>query len=138
QLQVPGGTAQSAGIHVVEGIHGIERHCWRKRARGRVGSDSSVKSTYDRAHRLQVGTHGMTRPQIQSAVAEILSITVGRDLVVTETVERDSVPSWDSLKHVELIFMLEERFRIQFREDEMSALRSSEEIVHSIEEKRAA
>ena len=80
----------------------------------------------------------MTRPQIQSAVAEILSITVGRTIAATEAVTRDSEPSWDSLKHVELIFMLEERFGVQFREDEMPELRSSEDIVHSLEEKRAA
>ncbi|MGB8065431.1 MAG: acyl carrier protein [Candidatus Sulfotelmatobacter sp.] len=80
----------------------------------------------------------MTRPDIQSGVAELLSITVGRDIALGETVMRDSEPGWDSLKHVELIFMLEDRFGIQFSEEEMGELRSSDEIVLSIEEKRAA
>jgi acyl carrier protein len=80
----------------------------------------------------------MNRSQTQAAVAELLSITVGRQVVVTEAVTRDSEPSWDSLKHVELIFMLEERFGVQFSEEEMTAMLSSEEIVHAIEEKRAA
>jgi acyl carrier protein len=85
-----------------------------------------------------MGAHGMTRPQIQSAVADILSITVRRAITATETVVRDSEPAWDSLKHVELIFMLEDRFRIQFHEDEMPVLRSSEDIVRSLEGKLAA
>jgi acyl carrier protein len=80
----------------------------------------------------------MTRPQIHAAVAELLSITVGRKIAQTESVTRDSEATWDSLKHVELIFMLEERFGIQFSEEEMAALCSSDEIVQSIEEKRAA
>jgi acyl carrier protein len=80
----------------------------------------------------------MTRSQIREAVAELLSISVGRQIALTESVTRDSEPTWDSLKHVELILMVEEHFGVQFSEDEMAALRSSDEIVHAIEEKSAA
>jgi acyl carrier protein len=79
----------------------------------------------------------MTRSQIQAAVVELLSITVGRPIAPSESVTRDSEPSWDSLKHVELILMLEEQFAVQFSEKEMGALRSSDEIVQAIEEKNA-
>ena len=79
----------------------------------------------------------MTRSQIQAAVVELLSITVGRPIAPSESVTRDSEPSWDSLKHVELILMLEEQFGVQFSEKEMAALRSSSEIVKTIEEKNA-
>ena len=80
----------------------------------------------------------MTRSQIREAVAELLSISVGRQIALTESVTRDSEPTWDSLKHVELILMVEEHFGVQFSEDEMAALRSSDEIVHAIEEMSAA
>jgi acyl carrier protein len=80
----------------------------------------------------------MTRSQIQAAVVELLSITVGRPIAPSESVTRDSEPSWDSLKHVELILMLEEQFAVQFSEKEMAALRSSGEIVQAIEEKNAS
>jgi acyl carrier protein len=80
----------------------------------------------------------MTEPEIQAAVAELLSITVGRQIRPKEAVTRDSEASWDSLKHVELIFMLEERFGVQFGEQEMAELRSSDRIVQAIEEKHAA
>jgi acyl carrier protein len=86
-----------------------------------------------------MGAHALiTRSQTQETVAELLSITVGRKIDVAESVTRDNEPSWDSLKHVELVFMLEERFGVQFSEEEMAALRSSDEIVHALEEKSAA
>jgi acyl carrier protein len=79
--------------------------------------------------------HGMTRVEIQEAVAELLSISLGRQVAQTESVTRDSDPKWDSLKHVQLILLLEEHFGVQFSEEEMGALRSSDEIVKAIEEK---
>ena len=80
----------------------------------------------------------MTRAQIQSAVAELLTITLGRQIAENESVSRDSESTWDSLRHIELILMLEERFGVRFSEEEMAELRNSTEIVHAIEEKSAA
>jgi acyl carrier protein len=77
----------------------------------------------------------MTRAEIQEAVAELLSISLERQVARAESVTRDSDPKWDSVKHVELILMLEEHFGVQFSEEEMGALRSSDEIVQAIEEK---
>jgi acyl carrier protein len=85
-----------------------------------------------------MGIYGMSRTEIQAAVAELLSITVGRQVAQSESVNRDSEPTWDSLKHVQLILMLEEQFGIQFTEQEMAKLRDSDEIVRAIEEKSAA
>ena len=80
----------------------------------------------------------MTRTKVQAAVSELLSISVGRHIAPAELVTRDSEPTWDSLKHVELILMLEEHFGVRFSEAEMAALHSSDEIVDAIEEKSAA
>lgn len=80
----------------------------------------------------------MTRQEIESGVAKLLSITVGRPISATELVVRESEAKWDSLKHVELILMLEESFSIRFDESEMAELRSSDEIVRAIEKKCAA
>lgn len=77
----------------------------------------------------------MTRAEIQEAVAELLSISLERQVARVESVTRDSDPKWDSVKHVELILMLEEHFGVQFSEEEMGALHSSDEIVQAIEEK---
>lgn len=77
----------------------------------------------------------MTRLEIREAVAELLSVALERPVTHSESVTRDSDPRWDSVKHVELMFMLEEHFGIQFSEEEMGALRGSDEIVQAIEEK---
>ena len=77
----------------------------------------------------------MSRAEIQAAVADLLSIALGRPMAPNEPVTRDREPSWDSLKHVQLILLLEEHFGVQFSEEEMGALRSSDEIVKAIEEK---
>jgi acyl carrier protein len=80
----------------------------------------------------------VTRTQIQSAVADLLTITLGRQVAQNESVSRDSESTWDSLKHVQLILMLEEQFGIQFSEEEMGSLRDSDGIVRAVEEKNAA
>jgi acyl carrier protein len=77
----------------------------------------------------------MTRVEIQAAVAELLSISLGRPVAQTESVSRDSDLRWDSLKHVQLILLVEEHFGVQFSEEEMGALRSSDEIVQALEGK---
>lgn len=80
----------------------------------------------------------MKRSEIKNGVAELLSITVGRPITGNESITRESEPTWDSLKHVQLILMLEERFGVQFSEEEMAGLRDSDEIVSAIEKKNAA
>lgn len=77
----------------------------------------------------------MSRAEIQAAVADLLSITIGRPMAPNEPVTRDREPTWDSLKHVQLILLLEEHFGVQFSEEEMGSLGSSDEIVKAIEEK---
>ena len=77
----------------------------------------------------------MTQSEIQQAVAKLLSISLGRQVAPTESVTRDSDPKWDSLKHLQLVLMLEEQFGVQFSEEEMGTLRSSDEIVQAIEAK---
>jgi acyl carrier protein len=79
----------------------------------------------------------MTRSRIQAVVVELLSITVGRPIALTESVTRDSEPTWDSLKHIELILMLEEHFGVRFSEEEIPALGNSDEIVDAIEGRSA-
>ena len=51
---------------------------------------------------------------------------------------RGDVPEWDSLKHMELIFVLEDNFGVQFGEDEFASLDSPGAIARSIRKHRAA
>lgn len=80
----------------------------------------------------------MSRAEIQATVADLLSITIGRPVAANEPITRDRETTWDSLKHVQLVLMLEEQFGIQFSEEEMAALSSSDEILRAVEAKNAA
>ena len=42
---------------------------------------------------------------------------------------RADVPQWDSLKHAEIVFALEDRYGVRFAEDEFAAMRSVSAIV---------
>jgi acyl carrier protein len=76
--------------------------------------------------------------EIRRGVAEILSIILGRPVAVEEIVNRSSENKWDSLRHVELILLMEERFNLSFTEEEMGAIDSSERICSLIEQRHGS
>jgi acyl carrier protein len=53
-------------------------------------------------------------------------------------IRREDNPAWNSLKHVDLIFLIEDEFGIELTEDEMSDLDSLSGIVALVESRRAA
>jgi acyl carrier protein len=67
---------------------------------------------------------------------------VGRILRLSEPlppgVARHSVQQWDSLKHMEIIFALEDRYGVRFDESEFAALGSAAQIVTVLRRHRAA
>ncbi len=65
-------------------------------------------------------------------VREIFQAVLGRQIVPEEDVSRANEPKWDSLKHVELMFALEERFDIEFSERELEELESMSRIISRI------
>jgi len=69
---------------------------------------------------------------IEAAVCELLSITLGRRVLKNEDVIRKDEAKWDSLNHVELIFMLEDLFGVRFSEKKMAELDSLHSIVEAI------
>ena len=46
--------------------------------------------------------------------------------------DRETVPEWDSLKHIEIVFALEDRFGVEFSDAEIPALVSDEAIVRAL------
>ena len=56
--------------------------------------------------------------EIAQMVSEITGETVGVEAT------RESVPSWDSLRHVEVIFAFEEAYGITLEEAEMTDLKT--------------
>ena len=51
---------------------------------------------------------------------------------------RSSVPQWDSLKHMEVVFALEDRYGVRFDESEFAALNSPTAIAKALRKHLAA
>ena len=63
--------------------------------------------------------------KLRNVVAEVLGIPVGQ---VTESTSTDTEDSWDSLRHMNIIFALEDAFGILFTDDEINRLVSVAQI----------
>jgi acyl carrier protein len=55
-----------------------------------------------------------------------------------ENVQRDQEQAWDSLKHVEIMFAVEDQFSVKFSEEQLASLASVDEIVSAVERQREA
>ncbi len=53
-------------------------------------------------------------------------------------IRREDTPAWDSLKHIDLIFLLEDEFGVVLSEEEMHKLDSLSAIVSLLESHHAA
>lgn len=49
--------------------------------------------------------------------------------------ERSEITEWDSLKHIDIIFAIEDRFKIQFTPEEMTDLDSIDRAIKLVEYK---
>lgn len=68
---------------------------------------------------------------VLDALRVVLKTEVNADTSVHNT------PQWDSLRHIEVIFAVEDATGVQFDEAELSELNSVARIVAAIEAKRA-
>ena len=60
--------------------------------------------------------------RLEEIVRDTLGIVLGRDIAAGDPVVREEQPDWDSLKHVELVFALEDALGIRFDVDEIGEL----------------
>jgi acyl carrier protein len=74
----------------------------------------------------------------RTTVRQILQTALDTPLEGIENPTRGEVERWDSLAHIEIVFMLEDRFDVRFSEEEIVALRSLTDIVGLLQEKHAA
>ncbi len=67
---------------------------------------------------------------------------VGQNLGIViqdgENPSRQTMLNWDSLKHVEILFSLEDHFEIRFDGEELASLDSVDKLVRAVEQRRAA
>lgn len=72
----------------------------------------------------------MDRQQVESTVLRVIS-TILKQPVGREA-SRAELATWDSLKHVEIMFALEDEFGVVFTEDQLSQLVSVPAIVERV------
>jgi acyl carrier protein len=75
----------------------------------------------------------MDRDAIRKTAAASLALVIGRAIGPAENPTRDGEPKWDSLKHVEIIFSVEDAFKVRFDDDELAELDSLDAIVACLE-----
>ena len=69
---------------------------------------------------------------IETTVRQTLSKALGRPVAPNDNVIQGEEPLWDSLKHVELMFMLEEEFGIALTPDDFAMMTSVDACVAKI------
>ncbi len=79
----------------------------------------------------------MQSEDIDRRVRTTLSLALGIEVPAAGAFARSDNPAWDSLKHVEVIFMLEDEFGVQFAEEEFALLSSVEDITRLLESRHA-
>lgn len=70
--------------------------------------------------------HRQIETTVMATLIRVLKCDLHRDA------SRQNMPQWDSLKHIEIIFELEDVFGVQFSEDEMANLDSVDRIVERV------
>jgi len=74
----------------------------------------------------------VTRDEAEPIVRSMFEIVLNRPIGTDEELSRETEGGWDSVRHIELLFMLEEEFGFTFTEDEMADLNTSGEIVDKV------
>ena len=78
----------------------------------------------------------MNRQQIKEVVLSVLSTVLKCE--VNDEGARENLAQWDSLKHIEVIFAIEDELNFQFPEEILPNLNSVESIVEAAEHLYAA
>jgi acyl carrier protein len=68
-------------------------------------------------------------------VRQILETALDTSLAGIADPARDGLENWDSLTHMEIVFMLEDAFGVRFDEDEIAELDSESQIVDCVRRK---
>ena len=74
---------------------------------------------------------------VSDEVRRLLGTALQRP-IIDENTSRSTEPAWDSLKHLEFVFLLEEHFGVQLTEDEISNITNLPQVVQLVEARRAA
>jgi acyl carrier protein len=74
----------------------------------------------------------------EAEVRRILGLILGRMIGEQENPSRSTEPNWDSLKHLELVLLLEDHFQVHFTEDDLTRMSDLDQLISVIGERVAA
>ena len=80
----------------------------------------------------------MTNEVDENEIRRIVATVLAVQLPPTAALSREAEPKWDSLKHVQIIFTLEDAFDIRFDEDEMPKLTTLAALTAAVKRHRHA
>jgi acyl carrier protein len=72
----------------------------------------------------------MSRPEVQTRVLELLATVLKTPVEAGAATQ--TLPAWDSLRHIEVIFAVEDAFGVQFPEETLGELTSVERVVDAV------
>jgi len=72
----------------------------------------------------------MNEKEIENKILKVLTLVL--KIEADGKTSRQSHFEWDSLKHIEIIFAIEDELQIQFPEDQLSGLDSVQKLVQGV------
>lgn len=80
----------------------------------------------------------MNRSELELAIVEVVALVLGRPTSEARLLTRDGTAAWDSLKHMEIVFAVEDAAGVQFGEHELASLDSVRAFVDAAARHHAA
>jgi len=77
----------------------------------------------------------MDRYELEKRVLSVFNVLLCQQLQAGGDYTRKNVSNWDSLKHIEIIFALEEELGVEFSEAELAGLDSVAKILDALSKK---
>jgi acyl carrier protein len=69
---------------------------------------------------------------IESTTRDVFAAVLGRSIDASDDIRRDEEERWDSLRHVELMFTLEEELGVRFTKDDLNSLSTMSAVVERV------
>jgi acyl carrier protein len=73
--------------------------------------------------------------KIEGQIVAVFRSVFSDSIEKPQVAERDMTPDWDSLKHVQLVFGLEEEFGVEFTPEEIAEIKSFADAIGMVKRK---
>lgn len=80
----------------------------------------------------------MSRLEIETVIRAVLVGSLGPSVAAEPAPTREGVAAWDSLKHMEIVFAVEDALDVRFADGDLARLTSLDALVGHAEALRAA